>query len=754
MPADVTAHNLPIARTPMIGRSRELGEIRRLLDGGARLVTVVGPGGVGKTRLAIEYAAQAFRRGEKDVAFVQLAELRDPALAALAIRDSVSDEAQTISEASFFERLRNRSILIVLDNLEQVVGAASFIARVLDAGPDVQLLATSRLPLRIAGEQEFPLTPLDTSDGVKSSDAIALFVERARAVDPRFALTAANAEDIAAICRRLDGLPLAIELAAARAKVLSPASMRARLEQTPLNPGPGRRDAPERQQTLANTIDWSYRLLNSDEQRLMRALAVFSGGFSLDAAEGIAENDNLPVLDGVVSLVDHSLVLRLGRDEGDRFAMLGTIRSFALERLEISGEDKAIRDRHAAYFVALVEEIDKPADGERRPDANARIHAEIDNIRSALEWLFAQGRPNDLARLATVVAGYWLDRGALSEAKLWLERVIARLDAIELRYRVRAVNTSSFIASFQGENDLAVERGRLALALAKELGDPRQEVNVLNAHAGAAVYRGEIQLAIDLWEDAVVRAETIPGPYSSHGLMHNLALAYLYDGSLQRARDVLKRSRELPASANDRLRSMHASLLGVEIDLAEGKLSQACEQLMLLVDEFESNLDNLMLFDFVAVGANLAFAFGDYDQSARLIGSVDAVRSRLGYVLPKPEVDLDRARRIALERVMGQDALARLSTEGGHLDASEIFAIIRSLKPNIPIESPRLAYGLTERELDVLRLLGGGGTNQEIAEKLFISPRTVQSHVANILAKLNVSTRAAAATLAAREGLG
>ena len=367
----------------------------------------------------MEFAARAHRGGDVEVAFVQLAELREPELAALAIRDAISEhEADPVSERAFFDSLHDRTMLVILDNLEQVVGAALVFARLLDAGSGIRLLATSRLPLRIEAEQEFPLAPFATEAGTVDSDAVALFAERARAVEPGFVLDAANAADIAAICRRLDGLPLAIELAAARIGVLSPASMRARLEQAPLNPGPGRRDAPERQQTLSNAIDWSYRLLSESERRLMCVLSVFAGSFSLEMGDALWTG-----LSGGFSLPRFcATAFDAGRSQppppvpgrfGDRFGMLQTIRSFAQDQLAVSADVDHVRDRHAGLVADFVQGTERPAQGPVPRDVLAREDAEIDNIRAALAWAGDRPGGTDFFRLVASLGRYWIARGGL-----------------------------------------------------------------------------------------------------------------------------------------------------------------------------------------------------------------------------------------------------------------------------------------------------------------------------------------------------
>lgn len=761
IPQATAAHNLPVPRTALIGRAAELRDIGRLLgEHGVRLVTIVGPGGVGKTRLAIELATHASRSGDTAVVFIQLAELRDPGLAVSAIRDTLSDEATPASAslAEFFEQMRDWDILIVLDNLEQVIDAAPFLSAMLDAGPGIRMLATSRTPLRIAGEREFPLAPLSTDAEPNPSDAVALFVERARSVDPHFELTPENAEDVSAICRRLDGLPLAIELAAARSNVLAPAAMRARLDQAPLNPGPGRRDAPERQQTLANAIDWSYRLLGPSEQRLLRMLGVFAGSFALEAAEALwetarDETDRLDLIDGIAALIDHSLLRRVTSPRGDRFAMLQTIRSFALEMLVGAGEADAARDRHACWFAAFIEKAWAPEVNFDRAEAIPIIHQDIDNIRAALAWSSTRPDRAALFDLVALLAGYWIARGGLLEAKVWIERALEHLDAADSLTRLRVFNAASWVASFQGEHELARDRARAALQLAEELGDFKQQVEVLNASGGVEFHRGDLGAAIGHWQDAIDRAGRVVEPIRTTGITNNLSTAYLYRGDVSKARALLSKIAQGAREAGNQSAPVYSILLQIQIETADGNLQEASHLLQDVVPIVLKGSDQSHIVDTIFIAGSFARSAGLFETAARLLGAGRATLSKMGFVEPAVNELIERDHSAAMRAALGQEAIERATAEGAELSIEEVFSTIRGLRPPEIAAPISERYRLTARELDVLRLLGGGGTNQEIAAQLFISPRTVQTHVANILAKLGVPSRAAAASLAERERL-
>lgn len=759
MQPTIARNNVPIPRTPLIGRAEESAALRRWLDDPRnRLVTIVGPGGVGKTRLAIEIAARLADEG-REVVFVQLAELREPGLAASALRDALADDgAPAIAGGTVFEAIREREALIVLDNLEQIVEAAPLFAELLDVAPRIQLLATSRLPLRIAGEQEFPLGPLGLGAEPSPSDAVALFVERARSVDPSFGLTDQNASDIAAICQRLDGLPLAIELAAARAKVLSPAVMRKRLDESPLNLGPGRRDAPERQQTLANAIDWSFRLLRADEQHLLRALSVFAGDFSLDAADAVwtaVRNDDagLDVIDGVAALVDHSLLRRVRSESGDRYAMLQTIRSFAHERLVEAGEADLAHQHHADFFWEFVHAIERPEQDAPQTGAVRRVHSEIDNIRAALVWLSGRSDREPFLSLVAMLGRYWLAQGRLAEARLWFDRAQDGAESTDPITRIRLTANASWLATFQGERDLADERGQAARALAQTHGDLRLELDVLNAQAASALHRGEAEKAIALWEESLSRADAASKPMRKTGLLHNLALAYLLSGQLGKARTTQERALALARQPGNQESLTYTNLLLSEIQLAEGNLGGAYTTLAQVASNILHGVDKSLAVDVALVAGNLAIARGRFEPGARLIGSSEHRRKSMGFADPLVNDVVSRELRARMTAALGDDVTRRLKAEGASLTDDDILGLIARLEPDDVDEPATDRHGLSAREIDVLRLLGGGGTNQEIAEQLFISPRTVQTHVANILSKLGVASRAAAASLAVREGL-
>jgi predicted ATPase/DNA-binding XRE family transcriptional regulator len=479
---------LPNPLTRLIGREAEVRTLQdQLRDDAVRWLTLTGPGGVGKTRLALAVAATMADAFPEGIVFVDLTPLTDPDLVlptvatTLGVRESAG--RQLIETLSTF--LGPKRLLLVLDNCERVLPAAPALTRLLGASPGLAFVATSREPFHVRGEHEFPVLPLllpvadqlPALTAVTQGPAVALFVDRATAVQPEFTLSAGDATTIAAICHRLDGLPLAIELAAARVKMLPPAALLARLEpRLPLLTGGGR-DLPARQRTMRDTIAWSHDLLTGEEQVLFRRLAVFTGGFTLAAAAAVVTDPASPALDpfeGVASLLDKSVLRQqTGPDGEPRFAMLETVREFALGQLTASGEEPVIRARHAAWCLALAETSGLELDVIRDQVAwFPRLDAELDNLRTALTWLTGAGQHANVLELMAAIDEYWLARPYQAEVLRWMVVGLQSAPEIPAAVRTRALGLAVLMAVDLDDGPAAIAYAEDALTLAGELDDP------------------------------------------------------------------------------------------------------------------------------------------------------------------------------------------------------------------------------------------------------------------------------------------
>jgi predicted ATPase/class 3 adenylate cyclase len=589
-------HNLPAQPTPLLGRETEVAALREALAAPSpRLVTLTGPGGVGKTRLALQAAAEAIDSFPDGVWWAPLAGVSDPALlpdaiaAPLGVREAPGEALLD----SIGAHLRARHALLLLDNLEHLPDAGAPIAHLLAAAPDLRVLATSRAPLHVRGERTFPVAPLplprparDLSlEDALSSPAVQLFVDRAQAVVPDFQLDAATAPAVAAICQRLDGLPLAIELAAARTRLLPPPALLARLERAlPLLTG-GARDLPERQRTLRATIAWSHDLLAPEEQRLFAQLSVFAGGCSLEAALAVCaeqDGDDLLLLDQLDTLVAQSL-LRTSPSDGanPRFAMLETIREFGRERLQASGEADAVCQRFAAYFLSLAERAEPLLSGPEQGDWLARLTAEHDNLRESLVAAAHLEPPADHLRLAGALWRFWWVRGHLTEGRQRLDEALARRGEGEITPEVlaRALDGAGVLAEAQGDIDRAAALHDEALTLWRLAEDSAGEARSLENLGIIELFdRANLTRARELHEAALACFRAADDRFGVASALANLGAVAL-------------RAEDFPRAS-----SLYQEALALALSLGDARAAAAAS----------TNL------------ASLAFFQGDFDNSAAL----------------------------------------------------------------------------------------------------------------------------------------
>jgi predicted ATPase/DNA-binding SARP family transcriptional activator len=650
------AHTLPAPPTPLVGRRLEIATVGAFVrDEGARLVTLTGPGGTGKTRLALAVAdalEQEFRDGALFVglAAVSSPELLVPTIAeALDVREGDRQLAEGVKE-----HLRERRLLLVLDNLEQLLPAAPFIGELLAAAPRLAILATSRAPLRLAAEHDYPVPPFDTPaadlpfETLVQTDALRLFIARARAVNPAFELDEPSARDVARICRRLDGLPLAIELAAARSKLLAPGEILERLEREPHLLGSGPRDAPARQRTLAATIRWSYDLLSPDEQLAFARLGVFVGGCTLEAAEEVCD---VP-LETLATLVDNNLLRR--RD--GRVSMLETVRHFAAERLD-EADGAEVRRRHAERLTELAEAMaERTTAGDDATSWLDRIQPEHDNVRAALAWAIEED-PELAARLASSLRLFWEVRGHFREGGRWIDEALARSDGVTREVRLRTLSASGAVAFRLSDYEKSRARFAAALEVARELDDELWIARLLSDLGTVAAVEEKYDEATVLLEESAALFRKLDIPARLATVLGNLGHIFVQRGDYDRAIEVTEEALSFEAQHKPN-RAITLYNLGSSC-LHAGQLERAREWLEQGVAlTFELGYKEVMGYTLSAF-VRLCLREGDPARAAHLAGVADGLLEDAGVQLQPTELALFDEAKEATREQLGDDEYAR-----------------------------------------------------------------------------------------------
>jgi predicted ATPase/DNA-binding CsgD family transcriptional regulator len=845
-------HNLPAQLTPLIGRERELAAACALLQRPeVRLLTIIGTGGIGKTRLGLQIATYLLDTFSDGVCLVFLATISDPDLVVTTIAQTI-DVKESGAESLLDllkDHLQDKDLLLVLDNFEQVVATAPVLTELLETCPSLKLLVTSRELLRVRGEQEFALSPLAFPDlkqlpsceALAEYGAVALFLQRAQAVKHDFHITDVNASSIAAICARLDGLPLALELAAARLQHLSLQALLARLEHRLQLLTHGPRDVHIRQQTLRNTIQWSYDLLSEQEQRLFRRLAVFVGGCTLEAAEALyttLDGETRYMFDGITSLIDKSL-LQQSEQVGDggeepRFMMLETIREYGLECVATSGEREVTQEAHAMFYLRLAETAEPELRGPQQAAWFQRLEREHDNFRAALNFLLEREQEEMALRLGSALYWFWFVRHHSREGWTFLEQALARSKACTVAVRAKALWAAGNLAG-SGDVDRAEVLCNESLELYQEIGDIAGMGTAYFFLGCVAEWKSQTILARSLYEQSVAFSREAGVMGVVGWALHKLAQLSLYEGdytefsllgeeSLACFRQVGDKtalsatlgllSGEPYYSQGDAIKSQvlveeclvlsrevgfkgdegrHLGFLGELLDY-QGKPEAARRRLeeslvvwnelgdkegmgealtrMARVEAHQGNIKaaRTLYEQSLAVMSERSYseiatcleglagvvaAQGELVWAGQLLGVAETLRETKGEpMFPVYRAEYEQ-RVSSVRQVLGEQAFAAAWATGRTMTPREALAALNKVErsQSMPIErvstlpaksGTTYPDGLSAREVEVLQLVAQGLTDLRVAEQLFISPHTVNTHLKAIYSKIGVTSRSAA----------
>lgn len=812
-------HNLPLLATAIVGRDREVAECAALLRGDLSLLTLTGTGGTGKTRLALQVAHELVNDFEDGCFFVSLTAISDPALVptTIALTLGIKEGGKPVLDL-LKEWLSARRVLLVLDNFEQVVSAAPLLTELLMVAPGLKILVTSREVLRVYGEREYPVAPLALPDAkelpslsrLSENGAVSLFVQRARSVKPDFALTESNAQAIAEICVRLDGLPLAIELAAARSKLFTPQALLSRLSNTLDLLVTNMRDMPLRQQKLRSAFDWSYASLEPAEKIVFTWLAVFVKGCTLEAAEAVFGGLNNPnfedyeILDILSSLVDKSMLqLVNGKNDEPRFAMLETLREYAQERLTGTPEEYCLHLRHAEYFLALAEKAEPGLIGPDQTSWVERLDPEHANFQAALNWLLENNQSSQLAadaatpgaptcflemaaRMVGALARLWNIRSQTTESRRGFEAVLTKITdraSLPLAIMHKTLSGAGSMAYIQGDYTASLAWYQEALDLNKANGDNLGTARILRDMGLVKAYAGECREALTLFEEALTVHEQLNDRWGMGVTLLNRGLTGIGADNLELAEASLNEAQKIFTDLKETRGSSYAlNNLGY-VALLRGELPKALDfllQSLRLKQTFNDRLGIAWSLDGLAA---ILARRGKFEKAAYFLSAANKLRDLVcspltyfGHKINTPTLALVR-------EGLDEEAYRKALTTGYNQSLDEMLAAAYSLEASLADRRPdpqadkvvfpvvqrslpsteeisrsrssslKLIDTLTSREIEVLRTVALGLSNQQVAEKLVIAPRTVNVHLTSIYGKLGVTSRTEATRFAFENNL-